>query len=43
MVAPIDFESLFRVANAQSIASYWYNGRLQVQPIAVSRTVNRME
>jgi hypothetical protein len=28
-------EPLFRVANVESIASYWYNGRLQMQLIAV--------
>jgi hypothetical protein len=30
-----DLEALFRVANVESIASYWYNGRLQMQLIAV--------
>jgi len=26
MVDALEFERLFRVANAESIASYWYNG-----------------
>ena len=35
--------AFFGVANLKSIASYWYNGRLQEQLPAVSRTLNSEE
>ena len=39
IVDALKFERLFRVANAESIASYWYNGRnptllVEVDPYA---------
>ena len=43
MLGAFNFEGLFHVANVETIASYWYNGRLQIQLVAVSRTVNSME
>jgi hypothetical protein len=37
MVTALAFEPFFHVANLETIASYWYNGRLQIQLEAVSR------